>query len=266
MVKGQQGATMTVDVMQCDAAMHEFVHTISATYLEGPSLVVCEHISECSRCRAAILLLFLANSAVPLSPPELSCAECQANLAAYIDFEQAAPAKALQIFVGIWWHLWTCEECADIYSMACELQAEIPVQALDRHRSMSVPGIRLSWLPPILIGRDILQLILPQRFDPLAIVRGLRPQYLLFDGPLGEECNRQCVVWAMLLDDTNYCIGVDVQPPIAGAAVLRCGQLYLQSDFDHHGLAMMRTMPAALLTDADGPAIEIRFEEPRVRN
>ncbi|MCG8353122.1 MAG: hypothetical protein MI924_35600 [Chloroflexales bacterium] len=82
-----------------------------------------DHIAACLVCRGA-LLLFMAHllQASP-SPLKTTCAECQHDLAAYIDEEsQASFISAYKAYPHVWWHLWTCADCAQTYQLVSTIR------------------------------------------------------------------------------------------------------------------------------------------------
>jgi uncharacterized protein YbaR (Trm112 family) len=79
---------------------------------------ILDHIAACPVCRGA-LLLFMAHL-LQASPSTLNttCPECQYDLAAYIDEEcQAGFISAYKAYPHVWWHLWTCADCAQTYHL-----------------------------------------------------------------------------------------------------------------------------------------------------
>ncbi|NTW02401.1 MAG: hypothetical protein HGA19_14170, partial [Oscillochloris sp.] len=90
------------------------------------------HIQGCARCRHALHLLSESLGLPPaITIPAYTCVTCQSQLASYIDRELSDPIAAAQAFPGIWWHLWSCPDCAEVYRMTHML--------LEARRSGEIP-------------------------------------------------------------------------------------------------------------------------------
>ncbi len=98
-------------VAQIERAFHHgLISSIS------PELIA--HIAGCSSCRGALLLMAASlDMAPPDTLPRLTCAMAQPALAPYIELERADPAAAAQAFPSLWWHLWSCPDCAEAYRL-----------------------------------------------------------------------------------------------------------------------------------------------------
>lgn len=250
---------MSVELMRCEQAMREVA---AALLSHGPADLgdtARSHLSGCSSCRAALLLVLYVGGAAPPAPEPPGCAGCLADLAGLIELEASAPGEAAHLYPHVWWHLWLCASCADTYALALTL--------LEADQPMICPLYQapaIHWLPPITLSRDELRLVLPQRFDASLVMRGAGQRHVIFEDAIGEDC--QCTVWADLLDRERCRLSVGVRPPLAGAAALRCGGLCVRANFDARGTAVMPALPIALLLEPGGPDVAIEFEEAQGSN
>ena len=249
--------------MRCNEAMHHFAVAISHG---NPALLnenTRRHLSECPLCRAGILFTLRASNLAP-RPAPASCDECQADLPAFIDLEQRDPAAAPQTYPGVWWHLWTCPDCSDIYAITrALLDAREPC-----HWAMHQPGEsqQVGWLLPICIAHSDVLLLLPKPSNTRLTVRGPDRRHALFDEPIDTAALHQCTVWATQLDDESYQIDVESTEPLRCAVELRCGDMWLRADFDAEGWASLGALPARLLTEAEGPDLNLVFVDPKSEN
>lgn len=80
--------------------------------------------AACRQCGGRLLLLhaMLRRASIPEQPA--TCAQCERDLAAYIDLERAADSgAAADAYPHVWWHLWACRDCADAHELTYELLA-----------------------------------------------------------------------------------------------------------------------------------------------
>src|SRR5215213_7057658 len=158
---------------------NQVIAEISRSLHEHPpathTLASYNHLSTCSRCRVGLLLLTRAfDPEPPLLGTSISCEACQADLPAYIDREAENPAAAAAMYPHVWWHLWTCEECAQTY--------EFTHMLLDAQREGQIAPLRLE--------RPLLMAALPRRMPAISASRGSDNRYVLYDH-FKEEPERQ---------------------------------------------------------------------------
>jgi hypothetical protein len=77
-----------------------------------------DHIKGCVICLDAIQLL-AQSLGIPSATltPACTCSACQSSLATYIEIEERDPASAARDLPSIWWHLWSCSVCAEVYRL-----------------------------------------------------------------------------------------------------------------------------------------------------
>src|SRR6266496_2951635 len=80
-----------------------------------PTPAIQAHVAGCATCQTALLLL--ASAVMDTPAPAIDCESCRAHLPAFIEREDEDPARAIQAFPHVWWHLWTCTACGEIYQM-----------------------------------------------------------------------------------------------------------------------------------------------------
>lgn len=72
------------------------------------------------------LVLLVADSA-HLKPVVIDCEACFMDLAAFIDLEVAEGLKlAAEIYPDVWWHVISCQDCAEAYAMTWDLTTAEP--------------------------------------------------------------------------------------------------------------------------------------------
>lgn len=222
---------------------------------------LCAHIAACPSCRTALFLLAsdLLQIAVPETP--LPCDQCMDDLPAYIDLERDEGIQvAATTYPHIWWHLWTCADCAETYQMTLAIQAAEATGALT--------PIPLASLIQPLPAHPLTRLIRSVKLPRPVIFRALVPI-------AGAQLSGGTPSDALIHDDedANYELRTTVQkrhgawhvlvqidPPISGDAVIQFGSDTFRAAFDHAGAAQIGPIPAELLLAADGPDLDLRIE------
>jgi hypothetical protein len=93
-----------------------------------------EHIIGCARCTASLVVLVRSLDDSLIDPGPCTCAACEQSLPAFVDLEASDAALAATSYPSVWWHLWHCASCAELYGsvnllmreMPADLPAEIP--------------------------------------------------------------------------------------------------------------------------------------------
>ena len=219
---------------------------------------VAAHIAGCESCRGALLLVMTELLGRPAAPPPIDCAQCLADLPAYIEHEDAAvPGEAARAFPHVWWHLWTCAECAETYDITrtlvlAEQRGEISLRSALRPASKAQPRM----LALLRLTRQFLNQALP---PPLAVARGdADGPMVLSEGEAGAGHAFKLRVQAQ--PDATWLVEVLVAPPTKGWLVLTLGGARYRARFDPHGLAVVDDVPAALFAAADGPDLGVGIE------
>src|SRR5215208_5757161 len=166
---------------------HHVIAEIAQALREHPpaplSQASYQHVSRCSRCRAGLLLLVRAFDSEPnVLASEISCDSCQADLAAYVDLEAEDPALAAATHPHVWWHLWTCQECAQTYEFThMLLDAQHADQLVPLYLTGRTTQHTIRVFPHMRLTRQLLMAALPRRFPALSVLRGSDNRYVLFD-------------------------------------------------------------------------------------
>lgn len=230
---------------------------IAVTVRSGDPLpdtaAIAAHVATCSLCRGALALLALEALGAP-PPDPISHAACQAELAAFIDRERADSAAAVRRFPQIWWHLWTCAECAETYLLTRSLvvaarQQPFVYTPIQRQTpSLSEVVLRLS--------RSLLNGFFATLSPDWGAARG---------GEAGEEVlaekttrsGHQLTVSVAQQPDQRWRVVVAAVPPFDGSLVIGFGATTFSAPFDTEGSATIADIPAALLTDPQGPELVV---------
>lgn len=225
-----------------------------------PPPALCTHVASCARCRGALLLLAADLLAAPLDPGSMTCAQCQDDLAAYIDLErEEGTGAALRDYPHVWWHLWTCVDCAENYRMVLVLyEAEandnlppMPLSSLVRPPLSRRPALRL---PAVTLRRSLLLGALVPHFG--ASLGGYNGDAIIYEGDdegyeIRTSVRRHNGQWSVI---------VALDPPIMGVVVVSIGAACFRARLDPQGQAMIAPLPVELLASAEGPDMDIRIE------
>ena len=197
---------------------------------------------------------------VPLEVTETTCDQCQAALAVYIDLERnEGSVKALRAYPSVWWHLWICTDCAELYEMIVCLQEAEATGLL-----APLPLASLGMLPSSQIYRPIIKTITLPR---LWFTRVLVPQF----GPAWGQGDTDMVIHEEAHDHHQFNVTVHKEsgrwmivimfdPPLDGNVVLAFGAATFRVPFGSDGVASVGPIPADLLTNPDGPDLVIMIE------
>jgi hypothetical protein len=215
------------------------------------------HVAGCATCQGALLLLAAAALDVP-APATIDCQCCLEDLPAFIERDLDDTRAAARVYPQVWWHLWTCPECAETYRLAGALLAA------ERRGAITAPAARAvapAPLPqPLLhLVRDFLARALP---PPARLARAMRGPnegpVVLSSRALGA--GRQLTLSVQEQPDGDWSVIVAVTPPQAGWLVLALGDTRFRTRFDAQGDAVVACVPAALLAATAGPDLVVGIE------
>jgi hypothetical protein len=214
-----------------------------------------QHVRGCDTCLQALLALLPQGVQLLPQQQHIGCAECQQHLAEYMELEETDPELAIASYPQIWWHLWTCEQCIEVYQASRELFA-LPPPALgpsSRHQPALTPLAR--------VNRDTLGLLFPddpayrlRRSSAAAIAPDESNETIIYE-QFDDERELVISVWEKL--PAGYRVEVRADPALQGELVLSCGMLTASAPFDAQGLAVIGHLAAAVLRDPAAP--ELRF-------
>lgn len=249
------------------AAVRQFLARSShpdASAVPPPELVA--HIVGCARCRGALALALGAAVGQAQAPAPIRCEECQARLAGWIDQElEAGIAAAAREDPAVWWHLWTCADCAEIYALTRALAAATTAGELAPPPLAPAATQQRQLLHSFQLSRAFLAYALPMPSAALGALRGVDGGTVLV---ADEDDGRRISLTVWQQPDQCWSVSVAVVPPVAGWLVLTLGEHIFRGRFDDQGRAVVADVPAPLLSDALGPdlhvAIELDEDDPSV--
>lgn len=216
-----------------------------------PDNNIVEHIAACDSCQGALLVLMVRLLAVPLEIEEISCDQCQDDIAAYIDVEQTyGPRIAAQRLPAVWWHLWTCSACAEMYQDTVDfLQGELADSV--EHPNHTQTNVLFIELP--------VKLTIPQRKalvwssdvessrikTRVAAARFMQGAYGEADdlNILDQKVGSYSVQMSVKQQDNEWVGLVQVEPPIPGLVALTLGDEILSARLDRDGHATIPALP-----------------------
>ncbi|MBX0329904.1 hypothetical protein K2Z83_19755 [Oscillochloris sp. ZM17-4] len=245
-----------MDHPQCDHVRAALLQALTNSHQPAQTPALAQHIAHCSACqdlRASVFQQLLPSKALPADP----CALCQLDLAAYVDMNlDAGTHTAALAYPQVWWHLWTCRDCAKIFAQTAALAGaeragvltSIPVARVTPTNPRHVIG-RLSVAPQV-VARFI------QSRALLGVAYGDETPMVLDDG---EDNIHSFQLSVQRGGGGTWQVLVSVVPPVAGVAVITVGQTTYHVPFDAQGFARVADMPSALLLAGES-AIAVAIE------
>jgi hypothetical protein len=218
-----------------------------------------EHMAGCEHCRGALMLLAteLLGQPVP-AYTHATCGECQRDLAGYLDLMQIqGHTYAARRYPHVWWHLWTCGECAATSYLTSAL---VEAEAHGELAPLSSVLHSSRFEPPTPDLLHHMTFVLPRAL----LIRALGTHNV--GSARGDDGsgmtlahNRiQSYSLHMTLSDmaeTTCCFCITTTPPSSGWVSLRLGERLFQAPFDPSGEARIAAFPLALLRALEGPDV-----------
>jgi hypothetical protein len=244
------GSTVT-----CDEIRAALLLTMTHSRRPQPTPTLSQHLADCADCQA--LRSYLFTMLLPGNDePTTSCAECQEDLAAYVDLSLDLGVRvAAEAYPGSWWHLWSCPTCAELFTYTAALATA--------ERQCALPALPLAHAPAPqrrVIGRLALA--------PGVVGRMMQTRALLGRAYGGEEdlvlneaeANGYSFQLSLQHEpEGTWEILVSVIPPVVGQAVIRVGATVFHAPFDPLGIAHVSGVPTALFRDGQ-PAVSVTIE------
>ena len=216
---------------------------------EAPPAAIVAHVAGCPRCRGALAATLAERLSAP-PPGADSCARCEEDLPAAIDHERAhGPAAAARRYPHVWWHLWTCPECAELYqATAGLLDAEAVGLISPPPRLLPVTSVRLdrSFLHQVFAPQAALGSAWSDAADPMLVA---------------EEDLPGCRIAVQVLQTAPalWALDILVDPPVAGSVLVSLGALSYRAPL-RDGAARVSDIPAEQLVGGEGPDLLISIE------
>ncbi|PDW01811.1 hypothetical protein [Candidatus Viridilinea mediisalina] len=215
------------------------------------------HVAGCRRCHAALLLLAAAQLGEAWSPAELDCDQCSDDLPAFIDVQRDEGGRAaLREYPHVWWHLWHCPDCVEVYHMVLTLQqaeAELQLPPLPLWSLVPQPEVAHRAQATLAIHNFALAPTLPQPALPAGVAMGMTVHYA------GHDQDYACEAHVRQLSDQWY-VQVTLAPPLAGTVVLQLDTAILRAPLDHEGRAALGPFPLELLPHGTTVSLDLRVE------
>jgi hypothetical protein len=122
---------MTIAHPKCAQGRAALLQALTNSRQPAQTPALAQHIARCPDCqkfRDSVLGQLLPGTSTPTD----HCERCQSDLATYVDMtlDEGDHTTALA-YPHVWWHLWTCPDCAKIFAqtvaLACaERTGDIP--------------------------------------------------------------------------------------------------------------------------------------------
>ncbi|HEU4325451.1 MAG TPA: hypothetical protein VFS21_20065 [Roseiflexaceae bacterium] len=210
---------------------------------------IVEHIATCASCQHTLLILMARLLDVPLEIETISCEQCQEDIAAYIDVEQSyGPRAAANRFPAVWWHLWTCPECVEVYQDTLDfLQADKGEMrnALALKEPVLIE-LSVNLMPPqpqaLVWSSDLERAKIKNRVAAALYLQGTFGDSE--DWPILSQTAGPYLVQMTVRQQGSGWIGlVQVQPALSGQVALTIGDEILSADLDSDGHATIPALP-----------------------
>lgn len=190
-----------------------------------------EHLISCAGCRRQLLELRQREGARP-------CASAGAELAALGELERRDPAAARVGHAQLWAHLWECAACLARYESG-------------RGRAAPPPSLTIT------LSRRALAVAIPSGAAWAGPLRGEQENvFVLFDGSEGHP-PRQLTIVVREGGEAMWEMAVTAAPPLDGAVLITVGVQNFAGRFAQDGTALIRNIPARVLSDEEAPDLEI---------
>jgi hypothetical protein len=215
------------------------------------------HIATCSLCRGALAALAAQTLPAPLALAALQDHPLD-DLPAFIDLAIENTAAAVRAYPVVWWHLWTCSECAETYFLTRAFLEEEERQR--RPVAASVPAIaRPLRREQVRLSRAFLNSALLTPPASWGVMRGGESQGAM----LVEEQNdagRTLRLTVIQEPDGPWRVTIETIPPATGEVVLKLGSVVRQAHFAPDGSATLGMIDGAIFLAEEGPDLVVELE------
>lgn len=225
-----------------------------------PDPALSAHVAACPHCRG-VLVGLAADLVVALPQYPPSCAALAEDLLAYVELEHAQGEMiSARRYPAVWWHLWTCPDCALLAEdlallLTAEAAGELEAPPLLR-RNTPVPTAAPLARASLRIAQDFLHAFFAPQHVMGATWNGDDDQLFLV-----EETILGChlVIHVQRERSDHWALEVSVEPPVAGVLVVRFAETVFRATFDG-GIARLGGIPAPLLLDRSEPDLLLTIE------
>lgn len=214
------------------------------------------HVSDCPRCRTALIALLADRIGPEARSSDRDCAAVELEIPAFVDYEQAyGLVAAARAFPDVWWHSLVCPDCAELYQalQALAAPAEGPAQVAVSLATPRWPIMARLQLHPGVVRQFIGAQRLGARWGPEQD-----------DVTVAEERGEIGVIRVSLRQEppASLALVVRTDPPIAGAVVLALAGASYSEPLDSHGCAVFSGLAETLFVGGDAPQITLTIHPP----
>lgn len=220
---------------------------------------LCGHIPGCTVCRSRLVVLLAALLDVPSPTAAGSCAQCQRDLADYIDIEHAQGTKAAaHAYPHVWWHLLTCLDCAETYTWTTKLLAAEEAGELE--------PVPLEWATSSIVSRvlgtfSVSRTTLSQVFNlrrSLGVAWGDEEEELVLIDD--EVAGHQITLSVQPQIGYDWSVNVTLAPPLAGEVILTLGAKIFSAPIESTGSIHISHIAGSLIQADDGPDLTVTIK------
>ncbi|RRR66566.1 MAG: hypothetical protein EI684_20555 [Candidatus Viridilinea halotolerans] len=213
-----------------------------------PPAPLVSHVEQCHVCQTALLALVSGKLAMPL-PQNLLCDAVAGDLPAMLELERSdGAAAAARAYPDLWWHLWTCPSCAEIYHATALLLTAtdegllpFPLPQVDQ------PLLRLT--RPFLTAVFAPQLAAGATWQSSAPSRQLLAEEELPDGRISLYVGAE--------DAHHWYLELHMHPPRSGTLLLALGEEIYSVPLLQQYTAQISALPLTFLYNRDGAELVV---------
>lgn len=222
------------------------------------------HVATCDTCRGALIALALIEPQLFPPSPSINCADRRSELAAVVDAAVLAPGSEVEVYPALWWHLLSCQDCAeeytDLHTFARAIATEsVAVPTLvSPHPSQQ--GRSGAWIARLALPREFLRVALPSlQAQRTGVHRGRQTEaHLLAQEDVAPGF--QATVGVRQESAEQWSVVITIIPPVAGHVMLKLGNFVQHTMLDAMGNAIIGPVPSDVLLAADGPDVEVTIQ------
>ncbi|PDW03006.1 hypothetical protein [Candidatus Viridilinea mediisalina] len=213
-----------------------------------PPAPLVAHVQGCAVCQTALLTLMTTRIGIP-EAGQVTCTTAEDDLPAMLELERSAgAATAARAYPDLWWHLWTCPSCAQVYhETALLLDARIGEELLE-----PVPPAKRSI---VRLARPFLTAVFGPQLAAGATWSKSAPQHqLLADEHLPEG---RLSLYVGAEDAHHWYLEAHMHPPRTGTLLIGLGEEVQSIPLQDHSVAQLSHLPLAFLYHEDGPELAV---------
>jgi hypothetical protein len=248
----QERFVRTMDTVHCGDVRRSIAQMARDEQLAMPPELV-EHIVGCPTCKGSLATLMVALVGEQ-SSDAMSCARCEAAIAAYLELEfDTGRAAAVRAYPQVAQHIWTCANCGELYQLTRATLAARHVGTL--------PPMPMDQSPRLIrtftLARAWLSMALPGPLPQLGVARGSDwESVVIFEA---MEAGFSATLAACRENSTTWAVSATVTPPADGWVVFSIPPAMRRARL-HAGHARVEGIPAVTMEATDGPDVLVQIE------